>query len=190
MNYNIKDISADLSGKAIPLPTSKLTKGFEVYGHSGENGVFEADSLGGMKMADSLKARMSQTMNNFQKNIKFPDHPMKIGESFTQNMPFNLPMIGERSKLSGRNTYTLVSIADGKAYFDVKQEMNATIPIKGDVLTINGTGLGKMTYSIKDNFATDCTTVMTLTVNGELEKVQLDATAEFDINYAYTVIAN
>lgn len=190
MSYNFKDISANLGGNEVPIPKDKLEKGIKVYGHCSADGVFQTDSAAGQKMNDSARMKTNRMMNAFQKNIKFPDHPMKIGESFTQSIPFNLPMTGTNFQIDASTVYTLLSISDGKAYFDVKPNINMSIPVKGNVLTVTGTGSGKMTYSIKDNFATDYTSTINLKVNGKIATLQIDATAQMDINYAYTVAAN
>lgn len=191
MKFNFDTLDISVNGNKVPVPMEKLGSGMTVYGHGSKDGIFMSDSVSGMgAKKDTAKSKMDQMVNNLQKNIKFPDHPMKIGESFTQGLPLSLPMGNGNMNLKAETVYTLTNIADGKAYFDVKPSLNMTIPIKGNNLTLTGTGSGKMVYSIKDHFATDYTTTLNLKLNGEVEKLQIDATLNFQMGYKYTITTN
>jgi len=187
MKYNFENLSGDLNGNDIPMPMDKLAGGMSIYGHVGPDGKLKADSISGGKVHDTSEVKVSQMMNGIQKNIKFPDHPMKIGETFTQDMPVNLPVAGKSMNIDSKVVYKLISIADGNAYFDLQQSMNMSIPISGATINLNGMGAGKLVYSIKDNFATDYSTNITLKVTGEIKTLKIDATAEMNMEYKYTV---
>ena len=120
IKYKFDDLSADINGNPIPIPTEKLGAGVLIYGHVDKDGKLKADSIGGKKIADTSEAKVSKMMNAIQKNIKFPDHPMKIGETFTQDMPLNIPVGGNNMDIDSKVVYKLVSMADGNAYFDVQ----------------------------------------------------------------------
>jgi hypothetical protein len=126
-------------------------------------------------------------MNTIQKQINFPAHPMKIGETFTQDMPMSIPMGGNNMDLNSQVVYKLVSIADGNAYFDVQQSMNMSIPIEGASINVNGAGTGKLVYDIKNNFATDYSTSVNLKVTGTVKTLKIDANATMNMEYKYAV---
>jgi hypothetical protein len=177
MKIGFDDLGVELNGNKLPIPLESFGKGVSVVGHFDRDGVFQSDSAGGKAISDSVALKVKQMTNGFQKNIKFPDHPMKVGETFTQGLPLNLPITDSKLKIDAKTVYTLTSIADGFA-------------IKGNTLTISGGGSGKMVYSLKDNFTTDYAITFNLKINGLIAKMQIDATADFEMGYKYTITAN
>ncbi|HZY37983.1 MAG TPA: hypothetical protein VFE53_15100 [Mucilaginibacter sp.] len=187
MGFKFDNLSMDLNGNSIPIPTEKLGNGVSVYGHIGADGTIKADSIGGAKAGDTSQEKVAKLMNTIQKHIQFPDHPMKIGETFTQTMPMSIPMGGSNMDLNSQVVYKLVSITDGNANFDVQQSMDMSMPIAGATINISGTGGGKLVYSIKDNFATDYSTNVNLKVTGQVKTLKIDATAQMNMEYKYTI---
>jgi len=186
MKYSFDDLSGDINGKSFPIPMDKLKTGVQMYGHIEPGGIFLADSVGGQKINDTSAQSVSKMMDMVQKNIKFPDHPMKIGESFTQDMPLNIPVAGNM-KIDSKVVYKLVNIADGKAYFDIQQTMDMSMPIQGSVISLSGSGAGKMVYNIKDSFATAYSTDMDLKFTGDIKTLKIDASAKMVMEYNYTI---
>jgi hypothetical protein len=186
MNYKIDSLNLDLSGKAIPMPT-KINQNINIYGHVGADGKLKADSVSGNKLKDTSQQKISQMINAFQNNIKFPDNPLHIGDTFTQDMPFNVPIAANNMATNAKVVYKLVSIADGNAYFDVTQSMDIAIPIKGQSITLTGAGTGKMVYDLKNSFPTGFTSNINLKFNGQVEKLQINGTALMSMDYKYTI---
>jgi hypothetical protein len=187
LKYNFDDLSAEINGNAIPVPTEKFGAGMSIVGHVSKDGKLKADSISGKKVTDSTEAKVNKMMDAIRKNIQFPDHPMKIGETFTQDMPLNMPMGGSNMEFDSKVVYKLVSEADGNAYFDVQQSMNITIPIGGTPMSMNGTGTGKLVYNISKNFATSYTTNLVIKISGKIKTLQVDATAKVDMDYKYDI---
>jgi hypothetical protein len=158
-----------------------------VYGHVGADGKLNADSVGGSKLKDTSQKKMEQMINAFQNKIKFPDHPMRIGDTFVQDMPFNLPGAGNGLEANAKATYKLVNITDGKAYFDVEQNMDMSIPIKGESITLTGSGGGKLVYDIKNSFPIDYKTDVILKFEGKIKTLQINGTASMNIDFRYTI---
>jgi hypothetical protein len=186
MNYKIDQLTVNLNGKEIPVPIPATANAITIYGHMGADGKLTADSLGGNKMKDTAQQKISQMMNSFQQRIIFPDRPLHIGDTFTQDMPLGIPLAGNM-KADAKTVYKLVNISNGNAFFDVTQSMNMAIPIKTETLTLTGSGSGKLIYDIKNNFPIDFKSNMTLKFLGNIEKVAIDATAQFDIGYKYDI---
>ncbi len=182
MNYKIDQIGANLNGNAIPMPANTAGD-IKVYGHVGPDGKLKADSANTGKLKDTSEQKISKIMNAFQNLVKFPDKPMHVGETFTQDMPLNLPMAGNNMAANSKAVYKLVSIADGNAYFDVTQSMDMSIPVKGSMIKLEGNGAGKMVYDLKNSFPTDFTTKMDLKINGKIDTLQIDATAMLNMEY-------
>jgi hypothetical protein len=187
MSYKIDQLAVNLSGKDIPVPIPATATAMNIYGHVGADGKLIADSLGGNKMKDTAQQKISQMMNSLQQRIVFPDRPLHIGDTFTQDMPLGIPMVGDKMKMDAKTIYKLVNISNGSAFFDVTQSMNMAIPVKNETLTLTGSGSGKMIYDIKNSFPIDFKSNMTLKFAGSIEKVAIDATAQFDIGYRYDI---
>ena len=187
MGYKVGNLSLDLNGNSIPIPSEKLGNGVSIYGHVGPDGKIKADSIGGAKMGDTSQEKVAKLMNAIQKQIQFPEHPMKIGETFTQDMPMSIPMGGNNMDLNSNVVYKLVSISDGNAYFDVQQSMNMSVPVAGATVNVSGAGAGKLVYSIKNNFATDYNTSINLKVTGQVKTLKIDATATMNMEYKYVI---
>jgi len=186
MKYNVDELSGDLNGKSFPIPMDKLKTGVQMYGHIEPGGTVKADSIAGQKLNDASAQNFSKMMDLVQKNIKFPDHPIKVGESFTQDVPLNIPVTGNMH-MDSKVVYTLVNIADGKAYFDIQQTMDMRIPIQGDAISLSGSGAGKMVYSIKDNFATAYSADMDIKFTGQIKTLKIDASAKMMMEYKYDI---
>ena len=65
---------------------------------------------------------LKTTLENVQQAIKFPEKPMKVGESFNSEIPMTIPMEGMNPiSVKINMEYLLTEIKDGKAFFDIKQ---------------------------------------------------------------------
>jgi hypothetical protein len=186
MNYKIDQMSINISGKAIPMPAT-MNSDIKIYGHVGTDGKLKADSVNANKLKDTSEKKISQMMNAFQNMIKFPDHPLRIGDTFTQDMPFNIPMAGNNMATNAKVVYKLVSIADGNANFDITQSMDITIPIKDQSITLKGAGTGKLVYNLKNSFPTDFISNVNLEFNGTINTLQINGTALMNMEYKYDI---
>lgn len=179
IDYKFNKLSVSANGQEAPIPPSVTDKDIKVTAHIGSDGVMAIDSAGGKKADDSTRNKMKQMMGLFQKQIHFPAKAMKPGESFTQTLPMNLPLgskIGGDVKISYTTTYKLISISDGKAYFDVVPNFSMDFSIQNKIsLNMSGTGLGKMVYSIKDNFPISNSGNFTMKIKVKSDKVNVDA---------------
>ena len=186
MNYKLDSLKLNMGGKAIPIP-EKANPDMMVYGHVGSDGKLVADSLSGGTAKDTSQKKITQMMNTFQNMVKFPDRPLHIGDTFTQDMPFNLPVAGNSMAANAKVTYKLVSIDNGMAYFDVEQNMDMNIPIKTESMNLQGKGTGKLIYDIENNFPSDYKVNITLKFSGKIATLQIDGTALMDMDYKNSI---
>lgn len=184
MSFQIGQPNITLNGKSTPIPIPQKPAEI-VYAHVLADGILKGDSISGKKADSSGKAAL-QLMNTVQKNIKFPDHPIKVGESFTQEIPFNMPNMGN-SSVDSKAVYTLVSITDGKAYFDISQTINMKMNIQQAQVTIAGSGSGKMVYSIKDSFPISYNTIINMNVDGAVSTVTVKGSLVLNLDMAYDI---
>ena len=122
MTLGQTDAKMKMNGKEQPLPMH-VEGDRKIYGKLNSEGKLNIDSISGKKLTDSLKEVMKQAINNVQRNINFPDKPMKIGDTFTQDIPMNMPIGGNSIKMISRTTYKLIGIESNKAFFDMSIEM-------------------------------------------------------------------
>jgi hypothetical protein len=179
MDFKIDSLTVSANGKEAPIPPMVTDKKLHMVAHIGKDNVMVVDSADGKKASDSTQKSTQQMMSMLQREIKFPETPMKPGDSFTQDMPFNLPMKGEGGdiKINASVTYKLTRIADGKAYFDMTPSFSLTFAIQKINIDMSGAGTGKMVYSIKDNFPISKDGTFNLKLKVTSAKVNVDGTA-------------
>jgi hypothetical protein len=191
IDYKFNKLSVSVNGQEAPIPPSISDKDIKVSAHVGSDGIMMIDSAAGKKVDDTSRNKMKQMMNLFQKQIQFPAKGMKPGDSFTQTMPMNLPIgkqMGGDVKINYSTTYKLISISDGKAYFDVVPNFSMDFNIQNKMsFSISGTGLGKMVYSIKDNFPVSNSGNFTMKIKVKSDKVNVDADGTVTTNSTTTI---
>jgi hypothetical protein len=146
------------------------------------------DSAEGKKIADSTEKKMQQMMDLFQKQVQFPDKALKPGDTFTQGSPMDIPITqGQSIHIDANMTFKLVSISNGKAYFDLVPNFSMNFQIKTIAINISGTGTGKMVYDIKNNFPLSKEGTLNMKIKETSDKLNVDATAVVTTKYTSTI---
>jgi len=189
MDYKISNISVTANGKQLPIPPKATEKDIRMVGHINKDLQIKLDSADGKAVADTAQQKMQQMMNMLQKQIQFPDKPLKPGDSFTQGAPMNIPIgkDGNNVKIDAGVTYKLVRIADGKAYFDLTPNFSLNVQVKNFSVDMSGTGTGKMIYSIKDSFPLSKEGNIMMKIKVTSPKINLDGTAAVSSKYDVTI---
>jgi len=184
MDYKINNISVSANGNQVPIPPKATEKDIKLSGHISQDWKIKIDSADGKAVADSAQQKMEQMMNMVQKNIQFPDKPLKPGDMFTQSVPMNIPVKeGNNIKIDAGVTYKLVKIADGKAYFDLTPTFNMNLVIGKVSVVMSGAGTGTMVYSIKDSFPTSKEGNINVKLKVTSPKINVDGTAVVTSKY-------
>lgn len=186
VTYKFDQMSVKIGDRDIPMPP-KLNTSTTIYGHAGKEGRFKADSISGNGMKDTSEKKITQMMNAIQNKIKFPEKPLHVGDTFTQEMPVSIPITQGEGNTNINATYKLVSIENGLANFDVVQNANIQLNVKGVTLKITGAGTGKLVYSIKNSFPLDYKTTLNLAVDGNISNTIIKGTVTMDGDYKYTI---
>jgi len=199
VNFSVQDLALMLNGKQIdPLKGKKI--GIKIYAHNNPDGKIVADStffnnkktISNLSKNDSVKTSMSSMLDALQHQIKFPDRPLKVGDSFDQNAPMgNLPMgVGKGANITKstvKTTYKLTGIAKGKAYFDIMQTVDVAVTVKTANVSLTGNGSGKLVYSIKDNFPLAFNNKLSMKLNVAAGSTVVDGSADITLDSTYTV---
>lgn len=161
VKFTMKANTMKMSMNGQEMPAASVpTPDVAVYGKYTTDSKLLVDSIAGQKMTDSLRAAMSKMLDAVQDNIKFPDHPLKVGETFTQDMPIALPMPGfsGTNTMNMKMTYTLLRIVGNTAAFDFTEniDLNLNQQVQGKDLKMmmTGTGDGFLNYDIAKQFFT------------------------------------
>lgn len=188
-DYQLGNFDVTANGKNIPIPQNKMGD-IKMYAHVNPDGIIKIDSAQGKKVNDTTEKKMQQMMSMFQRTIKFPDHPLKPGDTFTQDMPFNIPIqgMGGDNKIDINVTYKLLSVTGGKATFAITQNMSMNLQMKQGTVKLTGTGTGTMVYSEKDNFPTSFNSTMAMKLSANIANVVVDGTAT--ITTSQTTVIN
>lgn len=142
-----------MNGQTMDVPTPATNE--TLFGNYTPDGKMSIDSIAGKKTDDLLKTTMSKLVENITANIQFPEKPMKIGDTFTQSIPMDMPMAGMAYKINCKAIYKLVSIANNKANFDMRYDISSDVAAgQGMAIKMAGDGDGNFIYDIPANYAT------------------------------------
>jgi len=138
------------------------------------------------KIDVNTRTLIKSTIGTFNQQIPFPDKPMKIGDKFDQQIPMQIPIAGLAPvNVSINTTYTLLSIQEKIAVFDVFQDV--TIDTSNDKVNVSvtGNGTGQSHYDILNNsirsLNTDLTMVMKMTMEELIVNAKINAISEISI---------
>jgi len=171
----IASIKTTMNGQEIPAGDAAAGATTVLYGKISPENKLLIDSTTGKKMDDSVRKAMLKLVESAQNGLKFPDQPMKPGDTFTQELPFSVPMPGiAGSSVTVKMTYKLVSITGNTAAFDFIEtlgvNLNPAAQNQNVGMTMSGTGSGSISYDISKQFYTTMTNNLDLTfsinVNG------------------------
>ncbi|MDB5023106.1 MAG: hypothetical protein JWP78_861 [Mucilaginibacter sp.] len=188
MDYKVVNLTVNANGKDVPIPPKATEKDIKIMGHITQDGKIKIDSAEGKKINDTTEKKIQQMMDMIQKQIQFPDRPLKPGDTFTQSAPTNIPISGDNNiQLNGGITYKLLSMSGGKAYFDMVPNFGMSFKIRTMGISVTGTGTGKMVYSIKDNFPLSKDGSFNMRIKVTSDQLNVDGTAVITSNYSCTI---
>lgn len=180
-----------MNGKETPIPMPATNE--TMFGTYTTDGKMTLDSIAGKKIDDATKAAMIKMIDGMKAAVKFPDTPMKIGDTFTQDTPMDLPISGMASKLNSKTTFKLISIDNNKAYFDLKYEL--TMDMNGSAMAIKmaGGGDGKMVFDIAASYPTAMQSNMNVNYSMTMPQaatMKMDGKMKMVMDYTTTISGN
>jgi len=185
MKWQTSDVSENINGNEVSLP--QLRKTFTIYNHIMPDGKVVADSAVEEKKQATSKMVLFKSDNAFQNQVKFPNKQLKLGDTFTQDLSIEIPLGATNIPANAKTTYTLISIADGYAYFDIAQNIDVTTPVKQGEPKVTGTGSGNVVYSISDSLITNFDDRLNLLFGGYLTNVKIEGPATMETKYSYSI---
>lgn len=166
MQLNNVSAQPKINGQQFPVPVDMLN-GKMVYAmQTGADGQLKIDSVSGRRLPDSTLSRINSMMANMMGRMQLMNKTFKVGESYTQDVPLNMPMgkMNMPANAVTKVTYTLKRVSGDKAYFDLKQSTSFTDMKDGMQVAVNGTGTGSMVYETKQQYPSSFQSGMTVAV--------------------------
>lgn len=162
-------------------PPNPMT-GQAIFGQYTADGKMQIDSISGKVLDEQTKQAIGSGISNMINQMQFPTTPMKVGDTFNQQVPFNLPMASADLKATIDIVYKLTSVDGNLAHFDLDESMDLNMSTEKNGTTLNvkgdGKGNGKLVYDIKDNYAASRNADLKMHYEMLVGKLTIDAEAE------------
>ncbi|GEM_PF-485873 len=194
ITFNYSNVASKISvnGDEKVSPPSPII-GQTIYGEYSTEGKIQLDSISGKALDDELKQTLTAGIANLVNQMKFPDKPMSIGETFNQEVPFSLPVAGINMSSTIKIIYKLISVDKSSAYFDTIQSMDFDVNTEKDGVKMigkgKGTGDGKLVYNLAQNFATEMTSNLGFDLTMNVSNITIIAKAKM-VSVNKTTIEN
>jgi hypothetical protein len=187
MKYDSLATKISQNGVEKPIPIPAKT-GMVITGVCTPQGKMHVDSIPNAKTDVATQKMILEMVNKMADRVKFPEKPMTVGESFTQDMPFELPIAGQGSQLNMKCIYKLTGIKGNEAYFDVAMSMDMSMinnKMPNGSMTLKGTGqgTGTMVYLIDKNFPSQHATNFDMHMN----MLMANMTMQMDMKATYNI---
>lgn len=133
---------------------SPLT-GFVINGRFDSEGKFTIDSVPGL--GEELRLEDIRNMvNQLQESIKFPERPLKEGDSFTISIPVSIPLASMSSlSMEMETVYTIREIKDGLANLGIGMDLRIGGAVETMEVVATGNGSGVAVYDIHETQITN-----------------------------------
>jgi len=145
-----------LNGAEAPMHPMPPVEGMRVNGKIDAAGKMSLDTA---TAADDVKNAVTHLTGGMPKHLNFPDRPMKVGDTFSQDEDvnaMNMPDFGIDMNYPTKVTYKLIAIKGNLAYFDITSafSLNVEKEAQGKMVKLigTGTGTGKMEYFIDKSY--------------------------------------
>ena len=159
ISYDKVGTSVKMEGKEMKKPDNLA--GMKIKGHVAKDGKLSVDEIEG-NIAPEMKKSIENTVSQMLKSVNFPDKAMKIGDTFSQEMPMVIPTAAGTMSLVVKANYVLKEIKAKQAFFDYTQDISMDFKVDQGKSTASGSGAGRMIYDIPTNYITETTGDMKL----------------------------
>jgi hypothetical protein len=120
------------------------------------------------------RIQLLQTVQNTFEQFKFPEQRLKIGDQFSVDRPTVMAMESSTIDIVVTTTYTLLSIKNDIAQFELSQSYLMTPKTMDNSFTGTGSGKGQLSYDIANFMITDYSIKTELEMNKKLDYYEFD----------------
>jgi hypothetical protein len=152
----------------------EIPDGMIMYGQGTMDNLPTLDSIYAPGIDDEFKKILLTAMQGIFSQVTFPDKKLKVGEKFSQDAPFLIPLGGMTLDMTTTTVYKLVSVEKGIAKFDVTQSYNIKSEIFTYAMKASGKGKGQLFYDLANNFPIKNQMAMDLKLNTKVKEVVIN----------------
>ena len=138
--------------------------------------VLESVTLEGIDQA--TKNYLIKSLQNLFSQFAFPKEDLKIGQEFSIEKPFTIPMEGSTVEMRLTSKYKLLSITNGIANFDISQYYVMEPTLVDNSFHGNGKGKGQLVYDIRNTIFLSYTLDTELQLNKKLDSFEFVLTSK------------
>lgn len=162
--------------------------GAKFIGKISKDGAMSIQTVESEKMLPQMKDMMKGMMESTLSKNLLPIKTLKVGESFTEETPIEMPMSGFTMKLKDVATYKLEKVEGRKAHFTQNHIVTLDMDVEGQNMKGTGTGTGTLVYDLDKNFTLENNTNMKMEMGFEAQGMQVNLKTD-TIAKVTTVIA-
>lgn len=145
--------------------------GLIIMGFYNKDNKLVIDTMISETMDNTAMKIFKSTLDMMPQQIKFPETPLKVGESFEQKLPMKIPIVGYGAAgVVVVTTYRLVEIKGDKAFFDMLSNVTMDMANYTAGVSATGEGFGVSEFDMVSNTITwdesELTMIMKMNVNG------------------------
>jgi hypothetical protein len=165
-----------------------MINGAKIHGKvkPGSKPVFER--VEAPNMPDEVKGMIQGMMDQGLSSIFIPAKKVKVGESFVQETPLEIPLGPVTMKMKDVATYKLNKVEGRKAIFAVDHVFSLEANVEGQDMKGSGTGTGEMVYDMDQNYPVRNDAKVTMSMAFEAQGMQMNIKTTNDTKTT-TVIA-
>ncbi len=191
ITYNNLQTTMTVAGKTLNTPQNTFVNN-SIYGHINNLGKIQVDSVEGKLSRDTAINKLLTTMiNAVQSQIKFPEKPLKPGDTFVQDVPMNMPVSGMSLSFTIKTTYTYTGMANGLALFTFIQAANYNLSTTANAnfnASGSGNGSGQLKFSVKENLIKEMNTLTNIKYKLDVKGMIIIADSKIETNLTNKIL--
>ena len=164
--------------------------------NDGQKGIPVKANLSGKFLSDHLpvfnsivsdgldekqKMALLQSLQNTFTQLSFPEKKVKIGEQFTIENPYSLPMEGSTIEMEVTTNYKLISISEGIAHFDITQKYTMNPKIMDNSFKGSVSGKGHLVYDMAHTIVLNYTLDTEMNITKKLDSFDFELKTSSEI---------
>ncbi|MES1214945.1 MAG: DUF6263 family protein [Bacteroidota bacterium] len=171
-------IEMSINKMKIGLDSNLLPDGIKFLGKISGNSAPRFDSVVADGFDAATKRQLMQMIQKMLSQVTFPEKDVKKGESFTHELPIQLPVSGKFIKFKIVTKYTLMNINKGMAIFAVNQTYTMDSPDLNNSFSVTGDGDGELLYDIQNNYYKKYQINLSLNTHTKTDKAEMVISAK------------
>lgn len=130
---------------------------------------------------EKQKMALLQSLQNTFTQLSFPEKKVKIGEQFTIENPYSLPMEGSTIEMEVTTNYKLISISEGIAHFDITQKYTMNPKIMDNSFKGSVSGKGHLVYDMAHTIVLNYTLDTEMNITKKLDSFDFELKTSSEI---------